>query len=657
LAATLVALTIAVVSTLQYVRTARIAELRSDEASQAAEIAERREQEAKHILAMKLLQEAEDSLAKKNVQSAIVLSASARKVYDSSDVRNRALSIQYLAKGDEQLARNHLKLAMDSVFQEAFNTALLPHRIERKVRGAAIRAIFEKWLLLTMDYPESAYAEVLRFKGLDSRVEMKQRTMLRQHSTGRQTLQERLSLVETRVAGLSYGLPDDAGKQAKWESNYVTATAELTDLYVQLGDLWRKDRSPWQEAHWKDIQRRLKSNEAIIDFVLYRERYAAFVLRSSGFPERIELGGVDNMERIAQFVTSGVANFWTGPKSRSSQEANFRGVVIVEPDKNQLFERDAKWNTLFRDSVWRPIEVALGPGVTTIYLVPEGVFATLPFAAMAGRSQGSMLVDQYLFVHLSSAHDLLQDTRREQASDSILLIGGADYDYGVGNKILGSMRGRLFSALPGSEMEVDIISRIIGKHAVALTGGDASEVTFRNSASGRRVLHLATHGWATSDLLPVTDVGAMSSGIDAYFASLDPFLRAGVALAGANRRSEDAANDGILTAMEMTGLNLGGTELVVLSGCETVGTARAGESTLALVRSLREAGVDSVIATLYLVDDQATARFMASFYEKYMSGIAPAEAMRRAQLEERRAGSDPYIWAPFVVYGPGHNQP
>ena len=277
-----------------------------------------------------------------------------------------------------------------------------------------------------------------------------------------------------------------------------------------------------------------------------------------------------------------------------------------------------------------------------------GCLRPIPFAAIDSRSPDTMLVDHYRIIHLVNAHDILEDDRGEYTSDRVLLLGGISYD--TPNRTPSKMRGKDFLPIPGTKMEVNMISSIVGKRATVLIGQGASEASFRKLAPGHRVLHLSTHGWATSDLMPLTDFGGLGLDIDSYFASLDPFLRAGVALAGANSFNEDATNDGILTAMEIAGLNLEGTELVVLAGCETVGSARAGESMLALVRSLREAGVHNVIVTLYFVLDETTPRFMASFYEDYITGIAPTEALRRAQIKAKNAKETTSMWAPFVVY-------
>ncbi len=650
LAITLVAFTIAVVSTNQYFHATRIAESMSRELSKAAGIAQRREQDARHMLAAKFLADAERAWEKHDKLSAKVLSARAITTYDSSDIKNRALSIFYLAEGNIQRARQHLKLAMDSMFEQAVNMSLSQHRIEQMAKMKMFGAVLEKWLLLTADDTD-AYTQVLRFKGLYAKVRAKRRDMLRQHSAETRALQEQLARAETRIAGLIYGIPNDTERYQEWKSDYLSVSTELADLYAQIGDSVQEALTLWQEPDWREIQKRLKADEVIVDFLLNGEHYTVFVLRHVGAPVRIKLGDADQMERISQFVTSGILNYWTGPTARHLKELNFRDVAMVEPDKEKPFVHNEKWSSLFWRSVWEPIEQTIGHGVKKIYIVPDGVFATLPFAAISVHDHDAMLLDKYLLVHLSTAHDVLEKAQAPRTSDDFLLVG--DVSYGVKNKTPGLKRPRIFPSLPGTALEVMMISKMVGGSSVVLVGEDANETAFRNFAPGHRVLHLSTHGWATPDLVPLTGAEGLRLGIDAYFISLDPFLLAGVALAGANQLTKNASNDGILTAMEIAGLNLGHTELAVLAGCDTVGTARAGESTLTLVRSLHEAGVRDVIATLYTIDDQTTAHFMETFYRRYIIDMLdPAEALRMAQLEAKNAGHDPRYWAPFVAYGP-----
>ena len=119
-----------------------------------------------------------------------------------------------------------------------------------------------------------------------------------------------------------------------------------------------------------------------------------------------------------------------------------------------------------------------------------------------------------------------------------------------------------------------------------------------------------------------------------------PGLLSGVALAGANRPPEPGQDDGILTATEVAELDLSGVELVALSACETgLGESAGGEGVLGLQRAFQEAGVGSVVASLWSVDDAATRAMMERFYQDlWQEGLGKLAALREAQLWMLRGG-------------------
>lgn len=131
-------------------------------------------------------------------------------------------------------------------------------------------------------------------------------------------------------------------------------------------------------------------------------------------------------------------------------------------------------------------------------------------------------------------------------------------------------------------------------------------------------------------------------------------LLAGVSLAGANSALAESDDDGILYAIEAQGLNLEGTELVVLSACETAkGVVDYSEGVYGLVRALRTAGARHVLVTLRPVGDAATRDFMEAFYKNWLAQARtdPAAALRATQLKAIRKGQAPDGWSPYVLIG------
>jgi CHAT domain-containing protein len=136
-----------------------------------------------------------------------------------------------------------------------------------------------------------------------------------------------------------------------------------------------------------------------------------------------------------------------------------------------------------------------------------------------------------------------------------------------------------------------------------------------------------------------------------YLMSRDPTLHSGLLLASdMDETAERGLVDGIMSAMEIAGLDLRRTELAVLSACDTVGSPSSGRGIIGLVSGFHDAGVPNVIATLYPVADIQTVELMRSMYAALVKGDSPAAALRRAQKAMRDLGYGSFFWAPFVLY-------
>ena len=134
----------------------------------------------------------------------------------------------------------------------------------------------------------------------------------------------------------------------------------------------------------------------------------------------------------------------------------------------------------------------------------------------------------------------------------------------------------------------------------------------------------------------------------------NPLLRSGLALSGCNQRAS-GEEDGALTALEAAGLDLYGTQLVVLSACETgVGEVITGEGVYGLRRAMTIAGAETLVLSLWQVDDIATQEAMTAYYEYLLAGSGRAESLRQVQLEMIDSNSryaHPYYWAAFITTG------
>jgi CHAT domain-containing protein len=211
--------------------------------------------------------------------------------------------------------------------------------------------------------------------------------------------------------------------------------------------------------------------------------------------------------------------------------------------------------------------------------------------------------------------------------------------------------------LPETAVEAEAFKTIF-PNAQMLTGSSATESTVKK-VKAPSILHIATHGFFESDAATIIGTRSVAiSGTDV--SNTNPLLRSGLLLAGVSFGiSGSKDEDGILTALEVTNLNLWGTKLVVLSACETgLGDVYVGEGVFGLRRALVLAGAESQVISLWKVSDLGTRELMTAYYNALKRGASRADALRMVQLKmiggpraKGRRFSHPFYWAGFIQSG------
>ena len=384
--------------------------------------------------------------------------------------------------------------------------------------------------------------------------------------------------------------------------------------------------------------------------------YAAFVLpQRDAAPVLVPLGDASGIDALVAKWRRLLREESTAPPSGAAQrEQRYRAAAAA-----------------LRARIWDPIASRL-VNSTRVMMVPDGAISLVAFEALPSGPHG-YLIDRPATLHYASAErDLMGDT--SPAGSGLLAVGAPAFTRVVatppvaGANVLRSecalSPGVRFSPIPESALEVAAIARTWDAHhdpALLLRGAAASEQNVRTHASGRRVLHFATHGFVAGEgCAPRRGAGA-GPATKAEVLAANPLLGAGLVLAGASARSRAAngGDDGILTAEEISSLDLTGVEWAVLSACDSGGgVTRAGEGVFGLRRAFQIAGARTVIMSLWAVDDQMARRWMETLYaarfdRRGSTADAVREASRSTIEARRRAGlsTHPFYWSGFVATG------
>lgn len=491
-------------------------------------------------------------------------------------------------------------------------------------------------------------------------------------------LLDQLAAKRAQVASLLNAPPADRQAWRKQIDALESEANELEKTLVARSAAFAQQKK-LEKVTWQQVRDALAPGEAAVEFARFRyydgrkwsksTQYVALVVtpETKDHPQYVVLG------EEAQIEDRALIQFQEGVKAS-------RGSVRLAPGKSAVAP-----GTEAYDLLWKPLQPLLA-GRKRVYVSPDGVLNQLSLGLLPAPD-GRLLTEEYDLRLLSSTKDLLREPVRP-ASDTAWLIGNPAFDLGEARQraavaglgasrkpeavemaaLTSNSRSRdqgsgILSSLPGTAVEIQAIDGMLRQNrwqVTSYTGDRALEESVKLARSPR-LLHIATHGF----FLPDQQLQERSrlGGVDLPAGWEDPMLRSGLLFAGAERSYSGAPplpglDDGVLTAYEATSLNLQGTELVVLSACNTgQGEVQNGEGVFGLRRALQEAGAQAVMMSLWSVPDRETQELMTLFYNKWLSGTEKHEALRQAQIEERAAvreryGRDlPYYWGAFVLVG------
>jgi CHAT domain-containing protein/tetratricopeptide (TPR) repeat protein len=500
---------------------------------------------------------------------------------------------------------------------------------------------------LSRDGPILAFSIRLLRHGLLLEIEKAQATLSRAPGPTRE-LAERVGALNNRIGNVQL-TPEQR----------IALRRERDELETQLTRQWPDVEIP--KVTPLQASAMLPKDGMLVEFQHYRpwvggpdptkrwgpSRYLALILKPDAAIRVVHLGGAEPIEKaIAAAFTASASNEFDAP------------ARLAEVS----------------DLVLKPLAPHLTGG-RHLFLSPDGELHRVPFAALPSPTQpGEVLARSVQLRLITTGRDLVRFQQSAPAGKAPLVIANPNYDRGRSSPstLIATAQPKQRSAeldnakwlpLPSTAREGEQIASLLGTQPIS---GDAATVGLLQRSAGPKVLHIASHGFFVADqeIQPDDPRSALIAGGGqvARFQGEDPLLRSGIVLAGANNPGLDPNDDGLLTALEATALQLDGTELVVLSACSTgAGDIQSGEGLYGLQRALTVAGARTTLLSLWKVDDRATAAFMEAFYQRLKAGAGRADALADTQADFRsgvitsgKAGEDwsePYYWAAWQLVG------
>jgi tetratricopeptide (TPR) repeat protein/CHAT domain-containing protein len=417
-------------------------------------------------------------------------------------------------------------------------------------------------------------------------------------------------------------------------------------------------------ALWEFIRFNTTDHSATCGFPMPLDtaRYLGLVLTHSGNISAVDLGPAASIDSLVHLARNRIGQTGAGALSASGAHLERRLRSLLKP---------------LSDRVFVPMVEATGE-VTDIYVSPDGSLNLLPLQILP-LPNGSYVIEDYSISYLSAGRDLV--TGRDgsaRVGKTALLVADPDFESpasapGVSSDELQMLTYRSdgsprpvsnvakcldasFPRLSQSRNEMETASAILEREGFTvnrLHGPEAAESALKTLEAAPRLLHISTHGYYCTN--------ESNTAARHIYESL---TGSGLALAGANQsrvatsRDGTADDDGLLTAIEVASLDLRGTELAVLSACQTgLGEVVSGEGVFGLRRAFQRAGARSLLVSLWRAPDRETRQLIGSFYQHWLSGADLGTALRLAALEVieqsrmRRGSAHPLLWGGFILAG------
>jgi CHAT domain-containing protein/tetratricopeptide (TPR) repeat protein len=420
-----------------------------------------------------------------------------------------------------------------------------------------------------------------------------------------------------------YGMSKAELKEERLNIDSLEQVADKLEKNLSANSSLFKEQNANPEITYTTIRNALKPDEAAVEIIRISKfagkfnsevMYAAIIITSGNAPELVLLNNGNEIE------SSGISVYR-------------KNITEMKPD-------NVSYSLL-----WEPIEKKIAPK-KKIYVSPDGIYNQISLYTLKDAT-GKFIIEKHNLILVGNSKDVvkLSVATKPLLKKTAALVGNPNYG---SNDII--------APLPGTKTEVENVKKTLGLAKYN------TEVYMKDEATEEKVkslhaevLHIATHGFFLSDLDKVS--GEKILGVETSTAKKNPLLRSGLMLANCEKIFDETGekgntNNGILTAYEVMNLSLEGTDLVVLSACQTgLGDIKSGEGVYGLQRAFLVAGARSVIMSLWDVSDDATMELMTEFYKLYTVSGNKQESFLAAEKKIKLKYKEPYFWGAFVLIG------
>jgi len=460
----------------------------------------------------------------------------------------------------------------------------------------------------------------------------------------------------TRLYAKLQGSPDSKNPEGykKRLAEYSSKIDSLTNAIADKAQSFKQVQE-LNKITYKDVAATLGKEDLYIDYAKAGEYYYIFTLDSK---ENITFTQIDSnkskeIDTLVQTFREEIGSILTKMGKGITAEALHTFTTKLQENNKQTLSK------LYTLLIKEPLSTQIKNKQTLIFS-PDGALRLLPFETLYNKKSKQYLLESKQIHYIPSGKERVRLYRYNKGTKNktkkVTVFSNPDYDRVVPqtlkaqwkqekkqNKHLALTRGgyafkslsHYFNPLKGSEVEAEMLKEYYPSTVKEYNQTQASEKKLFSLEEIPKVLHLSTHGFFLND----TNI-------------INPMLKSGIVLAGANVSRRFYKDRGIITALKLSGLNLKGTDLVVLSACETaVVDSNSTEAVSGLSKAFLQAGAKGVLSTLWSVADKESAELMSDFYKESKNHKSYADSLQSAKLNMIHQNLHPFFWAGFVLLG------